>query len=144
MTNLANPGHLHRGHLDLALVSQAEAWTVHRIADRELDGRIGAAFGPSPVLERANTSVGSRHKAGAPAFADYLEKAGTAWPTFHCPCTGFWIFRPGYPESDKVKEKRSLSAYCLLAVSMIGMVDSQVESHHLSLGFYPVVGTVVL
>ena len=59
------------------VVVAAEALTVHRIADRYLDGKIVAAFGPSPALERANSSVGSRHKAGAPAFADWPEKAST-------------------------------------------------------------------
>ena len=37
-----------------------------------------AAFGPNPALDRANSSVGSRHKAGAPVFADSPEKASTA------------------------------------------------------------------
>ena len=81
------------------VVDPAEALTVHRTADKYLDAQIVAAFGPNPVLERANSSVGSRHKAGAQAFVDYPEKASTAWPTSHSAYTGFWTVQPGYPEA---------------------------------------------
>ena len=40
-----------------AVVDPAEALTVHRTADRYLDGQIVAAFGPSPALERDTCGV---------------------------------------------------------------------------------------